>query len=460
MAEIGGRSGVRRGRLPDRERVRRVLTLWCRVLYYCARTRTREIERMRPTAQRILGSLDDPKELEALFRQDPESFRDSFHELSLAAPDSIVLRVWRARLEYSEPARGADRRRLWYTIGIGLCVGAVVRIPVVWLGEEWYYPRLAPSLVLLALAAYFWLENRDRGKLIAGLALAAIVTTYTALLPGSGDYTDSVVMALVHLPVLSWAFLGFVFTGASWREPEQRIRYIRYNGELLILGSLVGLGGMVFSGITVALFELVSKNSADWYFRNIGVVGAAAVPVAGTYLYDVVFKRRTGIASVLVRVFAPLFLVMTATYLVVAFLGGQNPFLDREFLITFNGLLLVVLGMTVFSIAERGEQTEVGWTDYVNVALIVVTLVIDLIALSAIVFRLTSYGLTPNRVVVLGANLVVMTHLAWTCRAYIGLIRGKGAAGSVRQAVVGYLPVYVGWAALVSFVLPLVFRFS
>jgi len=412
---------------------------------------------MKPTAQRIFESLDDPKELEALYRQDPESFRDSFDEVSRAAQDSMTLRVWAARLEYSAPARGGERRRLWSAIGLGLFVGALVRIPAVWLGEEWYYPRLAPSLVILALAAYFWLKNRDRGRLIAGLALAAIVTAYAALLPG---YTDSVVMALVHLPILFWAFLGFVFTGASWRDPEPRICYLRYNGELLILASLVGLGGIVFSGITVALFELVSKNSADWYFQNVGVVGAAAVPVAGTYLYDVVFKRRTGIASVLARVFAPLFLMMTGTYLVVAFLGGQNPFVDRSFLITFNGFLLVVLGMTVFSIAERGEQTEVGWIDYVNVALLVVTLVIDLIALSAILFRLTSYGLTPNRVVVLGANLVVMTHLAWTCRASIDLIRGKSGPGGVRQAVAGYLPVYAGWAALVSFVLPLVFRFS
>ena len=412
---------------------------------------------MQPTSHRILESLDDPKQLEALYRQDPESFRDSFDEASRATQDSSTLRVWRARLEYSEPARGAERRRLWYAIAIGLCLGVLIRIPAVWLGEEWYYPRLAPSLVLLALAAYFWLENRNREQLIAGLALAAIVTAYASLLPGE---TDSVVMALVHLPILSWAFLGIVFTGASWRDPQPRIRFIRYNGELLILASLVGLGGLVFSGLTVALFELVSENSEEWYFQNFGVVGAAAVPVAGTYLYDVVFKRRTGIASVLARVFAPLFLVMTGTYLVVAFLGGQNPFVDREFLITFNGLLLVVLGMTVLSIAERGEQTDVGWMDYVNVALLVVTLVIDGIALSAILFRLTSYGLTPNRVVVLGANLVVMTHLAWTCRAYIGLIRGKGGAGGVRQAVAGYLPVYVGWAALVSFILPLVFRFS
>ncbi|MDH5284759.1 MAG: hypothetical protein OEW80_12840, partial [Gemmatimonadota bacterium] len=306
-------------------------------------------------------------------------------------------------------------------------------------------------------AAYFWFEKRGRGVLIAGLALPTIVTAYATMLPG---FTDSVVMALIHLPILFWALLGFVFTGASWRDPQPRIHYLRYNGELLILTSLVGLGGMVFSGITVALFQLVSKDSAEWYFQNVGVMGAAAVPVAATYLYDVVFRRRTGIASVLARVFAPLFLVMTATYLVGAYLSGQNPFVDRQFLITFNGLLLVVLGMTVFSIVERGEQAAVGWVDYVNVALLMVTLVIDVIALSAILFRLTSYGFTPNRVVVLGANLVIMTHLAWTCLAYIGLIRGKAGADGVRQAVVGYLPVYVGWAVLVAFILPLVFRFT
>lgn len=412
---------------------------------------------MQPTRRRLFESLDDPAALEALYREDPESFRDAFDEASRSAPDSPTIRVWAARLAYREPTRTVGGRRLWSTIGLALVVGALVRLPALWLGEEWYYARLAPSLVLLSLAAYFWLQDRDRGRLIAGLVLAAIAVGYTALLPG---HTDSVVMALVHLPILMWVFLGFVFTGAAWRDTEPRIRFLRYNGELLILGSLVTLGGIVFSGITVALFELISKNSAEWYARNIGVVGAAAVPMAATYLYDGVFRRRTGIASVLARVFAPLFLVMTTTYLAVAFLGGRNPFLDRSFLITFNGLLLVVLGMTVFSIAERGEEAEVGWIDHVNVALVGVTLLIDLIALSAILFRLTSYGLTPNRVVVLGANLVVMTHLAWIGRASIRFIRKTHGPTGVRQAVASFLPVYAGWAALVTFLLPLLFRFA
>lgn len=412
---------------------------------------------MQPTAQRILEVIDQPEALEALYRTDQRAFGDAFDELSRAVPDSTTLRIWRARLGYQQPSRAMERRQLWTAIGLGLLVGALIRIPAIWLGDEWYYPRLGPSLVILSVAAYFWFAARSRSQLVGGLVLAAVIVVWGAVLPGE---TDSVMMALIHLPIVCWAFLGMVFAGTSWRETPARIRFLRYNGELLILASLVGIGGIVFSGITVALFSMVFSNPEEWYFENIGLMGAAAVPVAATYLYDSVFRRRTGIASVLARIFAPLFLMMTSIYLVVAFVGGQNPFVDRSFLITVNGLLIVVLGMTVFSIAERGEQTQVGWVDYINVALLVVTLVIDLIALAAILFRLTSYGFTPNRVVVLGANLVVMCHLAMTCHASLGLIRGRHGPERVRHAVASYLPVYVGWALLVAFVLPLVFRFA
>lgn len=407
-------------------------------------------------ANHLLELVDDPVALEALYRESPRAFRRALDEARAKRPDEIILRVWIARLSH-DPRTDPAARALGPVIAIALGCGLLVRLPAVWLGAEWYYPRFAPSCVILSLAFYFWVERRDRSQLVVGLSLAAFAAAFVSLLPG---YTDSVVMALIHLPILLWVFLGFVFAGSSWRQTDPRIRFLRYNGELLILGSLVALGGMVFSALTVALFEFLSEGVADWYFQNIGVVGAAAVPVAGTYLYDVVFRRHTGIPSVLARVFAPLFLAMTGTYLVMALLGGQNPFVDRSFLITVNGLLVVVLGMSALSIAERGEDDVVGWADHINLALLVVTLLIDVVALSAIVFRLASYGFTPNRVVVLGANVVILIHLALICRAHVGFARGAAGVEGIRQAAVGYLPVYAVWAAMVSFVLPFFFGFS
>lgn len=177
-------------------------------------------------------------------------------------------------------------------------------------------------------------------------------------------------------------------------------------------------------------------------------------------MIDQVRTLQVALAAVLARIFAPLFLVMAITYLLVAFFGGQNPFIDRSFLITFNGLLLLVLGITVFSIVERGDDSPVGWTDFINIALAVVTLLINTIALSAILFRLASFGFTPNRVIVLGANLIIMVHLAWMCWTYLALVRQRVGFAAIRRVVGSYLPVYGVWAAVVAFLLPLVFRFA
>jgi hypothetical protein len=413
---------------------------------------------MKSTTARILQLLDDPQGLEVLYRKDPEAFRESFDEASRVEPGSVTLRVWRARFEFRESGHGAEwRKKLGVTIAIAVVFGALIRFPALWLGQDWYYPRFAPSWAIMALATYFWIERRDRWGLVAGLSLALAAIAYVRLLPA---YSDSVVMALIHIPIVFWFFLGLVFMGRSWRDTDSRVRFMRYNGELVVLGSLVALGGIVFSGVTIALFKMVVKTTEEWYLENVAVFGAAAVPVVGTYLYDAVFNRRTGIAAVLARVFSPLFLLMAVIYLIVAFVGGENPFIDRDFLITFNGLMLLVLGISVFSIVERPEESQVQPIDHINFALVVVTLVIDAIALSAILFRIASFGFTPNRVTVLGANLVIIVHLAWICRTYVALLRRRVEFAAMRHVVGSYLPVYGAWAAVVAFLLPAIFRFA
>lgn len=370
----------------------------------------------------------------------------------------MVLQVWQARLDYgSAGLRPGWPGKLLRVIAVGLAFGALVRLPAIWLGEDWYYPRFAPSCVLLALSCYFFLEHRARNALIVGLSVAAVAAIYVAMLPGE---TDSVVMALLHMPVIFLALLGFVFTGNAWHTTDARIDFVRMLGELLILTSLVALGGMVFTGVTVSLFGLISQDIETWYAHNVAVVGATGVPVVAAFLYDAVFERRTAIAGVLARVFAPLFLIMSVAYLSAAILGGQDPFVDRSFLITFNGLLLVVLGITVFSAVGSGTSGQPRVFDYISIALVAVTLLIDAIALSAILFRLASFGFTPNRVVVLGANLLIMVHLARLCRACVGAIWLGAPRAQVEQVVARYLPVYAGWAAIVVFVLPAVFRFG
>jgi hypothetical protein len=266
-------------------------------------------------------------------------------------------------------------------------------------------------------------------------------------------------MAILHLPLLALSLTGVAFAGRDWRSLAKRMDFLRYVGELIVLTTLVLLGGMVLSGVTFALFALIELQIHEWYMSWVVVWGTCAAPVVGTYLYESVFGGRLALAKVLAQVFSPLFLITVALYLAAMVALGKSPYQERDFLIVFNGLLLLVLGMAVFSLTERGDADSVGVPDLVNVLLLGITLVIDVVALSAILFRLGAYGLTPNRVVVLGSNLLVFAHLVILMRAYLAVVRGQRGLASMTPAIAGYLPAYSAWAALVVFLLPPLFGF-
>ena len=91
----------------------------------------------------------------------------------------------------------------------------------------------------------------------------------------------------------------------------------------------------------------------------------------------------------------------------------------------FNGILLGVLAVTIFSIVESDSDEKKSISDYINFALIVLALIIDTVALSAIVFRLSSYGITPNRLAVLGVNILIWANLIWIMFSYMRFLQNK-----------------------------------
>jgi hypothetical protein len=406
--------------------------------------------------QDLLTRIDQPEELESLYRRNPAAFRKALHDAHQIQPGLPVLAVWKARLDY-KPAPRAGMDGLKRVLLLALAGGTVLRIATLLKEPDWVMPRLAPLLILLGLSSYFWAERRNHSLgLMLGIA-AGISAIWALWLPGEGD---SVQLSLAHLPLVWWSLLGLSHAGLCWQKPEQQLSFLRFNGELLILGSLVASGAAVFSALTIGLFMLLIDQAGDWYANNVGVYLILLVPLMACWLYDQVFARSTGIPTMLVRIFAPLFLIMGSLFLLAALLMGKSPFLDRDFLIVVNGLLLIVMAMTMISIAERDARDQLRWQDWVHTGLLILTLLIDLLALSSIAFRLASWGFTPNRLVVLGMNLVLLPHLVRLAMGHVAFLRGRSGMERIHAVAGAWLPVYALWALLVTVVLPLLFRFS
>jgi len=136
---------------------------------------------------------------------------------------------------------------------------------------------------------------------------------------------------------------------------------------------------------------------------------------------------------------------------------GKDPYNNRDFLFIFNVMLLGVMAIIIFSVSETSVIKFRKFNAIILLLLTMVSIIIDLFALSAIFYRLSAFGLSPNRLAVVVSNILVLVNLGMIMPGLIRInFRGEGFSG-VETIIAKYLPVYLVWIVFVVFCFPLIF---
>jgi hypothetical protein len=165
------------------------------------------------------------------------------------------------------------------------------------------------------------------------------------------------------------------------------------------------------------------------------------------------------IAPVLTRIFTPLFALVLLVFLGTMAATGRAIDVEREVLIAFDLLLVVVFALLLYSISARDPLAAPGLLDWIQLTLVGAALIVDLLALWAIGSRISSFGSTPNRVAALGENVVLLVNLTGAALLYARFLRGRVAFSRLLQWQTFYLYVFAAWAAIVAFAFPPLFGF-
>ncbi|COF00322.1 DUF4153 domain-containing protein [Bacillus cereus] len=409
----------------------------------------------------IIENIDNPHELERMYRKDTKAFKKSFSQAWAQKPDSQVLGAWYERLHFKETAN-AEKKSLFqkgflFMGMLAILAGISTRIIFYFVEQEVIAPINLAFGVIPFIVAYFVYHNTPKKSIIYSLiALFLISGIYLNTLPL--NYKDSIILAYLHLPIFLWVLVGLAFTGNEYSKGSTRLAYIKFNLEYVLLYASMAVSGMILAVFTMRLFSFVDLDIGEFYFSNVVLFGAAALAIVAAYLVSMNLKLAKNITPYISKIFSPLVLITLLIYLITVIWVGKNPFLDRNFLMAFNGILLGVLAVTIFSIVESDSDEKKNISDYINFALIVLALIIDTVALSAIVFRLSSYGITPNRLAVLGVNILIWANLIWIMFSYMRFLQSKSGPTAIQDAVTKYLPIYGLWAAFVIFTFPIIFN--
>jgi hypothetical protein len=257
-----------------------------------------------------------------------------------------------------------------------------------------------------------------------------------------------------------WSVLGFAFIGDTSNVSEKRLGYLKYNGDLVVMTTLILIAGAILSGITVGLFSLIGLRIEEFYFKYVVVFGLAAAPIIGTYLTQTNPTLVGKVSPVIAKLFSPLVLVMLVIYLGAIFYSGKDPYNDRDFLMIFNALLIGVMAIIFFSVAENSKTTKSQTTTWILFLLSLVTIIVNGVALSAILFRIAEWGITPNRAAVLGANILILINLALVTTQLFKVATNKAELSVVGKTIASYLPIYFIWTIIVTFIFPFLFGFK
>ena len=380
-------------------------------------------------------------------------------------------RLWKqlvaVRSDSGEPEKSRGRRDAIVALCLAIMAGVFIKAPVLF-GVELdehrpddaaFYARNASLFVLPLLAGYFaWKRRFDRSYLrwLAAAFVAAAV--FANIYPFTGGGSTEALTAL-HLPIALWLAVGVAYAGGRWRQAASRMDFIRFSGELFIYYVLIALGGGLLTAFTAMIFQAIGINVGPFIGLWLLPCGAAGAVVIGSWLVEAKQSVIENMAPVLTRLFTPFFAAVLVIFLGTLLWTGRAVDIQRNVLIGFDLLLVVVLGLLLYSVSARDPRSPPDAFDVLQVVLVISALLADAVALWAIAARITEFGFTPNRVAALGENLILLVNLAWSVVLYIRFLRGRGSFNSLEKWQTDYLPVYGAWAVIVVILFPPLFGY-
>ncbi|MBA3648308.1 MAG: hypothetical protein H0W62_07130 [Chitinophagales bacterium] len=410
--------------------------------------------------EEIKNNLDNPRQLEKLYRDNKTTFKRAFNSVYTGLQENSTAKIWNERLNFENEISWGTNKELTFVMIAMVIAGAIAEIPrFAGINPEYFYPRNIAFVFFPLLTAYFAWKQKIQIRRLAIASFAILFSVFFINILPDNNESDTLILSCIHLPLFIWAVLGFTFTADSLKNNHRRLDFLRFNGDLVVMTTIILIAGGLLSIVTMGLFELIDLKIEDFYIQYMGISGVAAAPILGTYLVQTNPHLVNKVSPVIAKVFTPLVLATLVIYLFAVIYTDKDPYNDREFLLIFNLLLIGVMTIILFSITETSGNSDIKIRTMMLLALSVMTITINGIALSAILFRISEWGITPNRLAVFGGNILILTNLLFVTYRLFKAVKDSNEIGEVENSIASFLPVYVLWAILVTFVFPVIFNF-
>lgn len=346
--------------------------------------------------------------------------------------------------------------------------------------SEYLFTLLTPFFHLFyffSLSLIFYINENFNLKniLITFLSVVFIlvVDLSSSFFVGSIDdkdfFAQTYVIKYIYNNIIFFIILALSYNGFQVLNSKTISEFFTFSADISIFAALIaGVVSTVF-GIFAAIVIFLIKdvfNIEEIVIKLIVLSISFFTSLFPFLVYTVYRKMKTNISIYLSRILMPFSLLFIFILLILLLMPDIRPYDNRFTFILYN-IMLAVIVLNMFFV--RADYKSSIFTKALYIVLPIVAILFDILVLTSSLYRLAEYGITPNKITLVGTNLVMLGNLVFitffNIKSILMLFKKTDSISNIKDITIGdsksvlYIYVYGGWAFIVCFIMPLFYNF-
>ncbi len=268
--------------------------------------------------------------------------------------------------------------------------------------------------------------------------------------------------------IIFFIILALSYNGFQVLNSKTISEFFTFSADISIFAALIaGVVSTVF-GIFAAIVLFLIKdvfNIEEIVIKLIVLSISFFTSLFPFLVYTVYRKMKTNISIYLSRILMPFSLLFIFILLILLLMPDIRPYDNSGTFVLYN-IMLAVIVLNMFFV--RADYKSSIFTKALYIVLPIVAILFDILVLTSSLYRLAEYGITPNKITLVGTNLVMLGNLVFitffNIKSILNIFKNNEDIEDIKNITIGdtknvlYIYVYTAWAFIVCFILPLFYN--
>uniref|UniRef100_UPI003F4BD3E6 hypothetical protein n=1 Tax=Brachyspira catarrhinii TaxID=2528966 RepID=UPI003F4BD3E6 len=284
-------------------------------------------------------------------------------------------------------------------------------------------------------------------------------------------YSQFYYIKYIFSVIIFFIIIALSYNGFQVLNSKTISEFFTFSADILIFAGLIaGIVSTVF-GIFAAIViflikDIISSLDEKIIFKLILLSISFLSSIFPFLVYTVYRKMKTNISIYLSRILMPFSLLFIFILLILLLMPDISPYDNRVSFILYN-IMLAIIVLNMFFI--RIDYKSSIFTKALYIVLPIIAIIFDILVLTSSLYRLIEYGISPNKITLIGTNLIMLGNLIFitffNIKSILIIFKKSDDIPNIKEITIGdtksvfYIYIYGIWAFIACFIIPVLFSF-